>query len=122
MPSIRNHNNCCGIYHLAGFYNFNGRGDRGEGDQTVETLTRTLGHINFTEGPRSRGKLVEAVITDGQFRTDPTLASTLKSLGFRIVDRFHNSTGGMCNVLHRTSGRRDIKRSRASWVRTLRED
>lgn len=102
---------CCGRLH---YYNFTGQ-------ETAESIRRDLTAYSQSEGGNTRGKSIEAVLTDSQFRYHPHLAQALKDNGFRIVDRFYNSTGGMCNVLLRTGGRRRLENTRSRAVRTLME-
>lgn len=114
MPTIRNHGgSCCGVVHYSGF-----NGSRSF--VTAESIATDLRYYELNEGSRSKGKLVEVVITDTQFREDPELAQKLKDNGFKIVNRFYNNTGGICNVLHRVGGSRNIATSRQPWVRILR--
>lgn len=112
MPQIMNHGGqCCGVRHYVGF------GFGRFGNITTETITQDLRNAGISgreNGGRSRGKVVEAVVTDSQFRANPDLAQTLYDSGFRLVTRFYNSTGGICNILHRVSGGRDITRARRS--------
>lgn len=115
MPNLVNHGgNCCGIRH---YYNF-----WSSRYQTTEQYQQELRSFPVNSGGRTKGKVIEAVITDTQFRQDPELAQKLKDQGFKLVTRFSNSTGGLCNVLHRVGGERNFKRGRQpAWVRILRE-
>lgn len=124
MPTIRMHGGgCCGVRHYVGFGQHNMPWGANNAPTEEQVKEGVRGYGDPAGGGRTKGKCIEAVITDTQFRANPDLAQWLKDAGFRIVDRFHNSTGGMCNVLHRTSGRRRIDRGRLpSWVVTLRED
>lgn len=103
---------CCGVRHISGF---GGPGMWPPNQQpiTQADLDLQLEHYELRQGPKQRGKLIEAVITDNQFKHQPNLAQLMKDNGFELVNRFHNNTGGMCNVLHRVSGKRDIVRASA---------
>lgn len=112
MPNIVGHGGgCCGVRHM---YNFgmSAASRRNNSPENINRLLSDFGEPGNATG-RSRGKCIEAVVTDTQFWNQPELAQTLFDAGFRIVSRFHNSSGGMCNVLHRVSGSRDIARAAA---------
>lgn len=117
MPRIQAHGGgCCGVRHIAGF-----SASWLHPRPTKEMIQDEVKIFPPSSGGRTRGKVVEAVITDSQFRQQPELAQIMKDEGFRLVTRFHNSTGGMCNVLHRVGGGRDFSRGRQpEWVRILR--
>ncbi len=113
---------CCGIRHIKNFtrqtrWNPNERKYvPAEEEFTAERIENLIASAVYPNpgamernGARTRGKIVEAVVTDSQFSKEPTLAQALYDAGFRIVNRFHNNTGQLCNVLHRTTGGRDLK-------------
>lgn len=91
---------CCGIRHLFSFGN----------TASVRHQERVLGDVDryveqhgaFIDDGIKMGKLFEVVLTDYQIRNMPILARGLKQRGFRLVSRFHNSSGTWCNVLHHT--------------------
>lgn len=118
MPQFRIHGGgCCGVLHYVGFYG--SRTEIRDGDAIKRDLSIHGYGAEPTSGGRTLGKCIEAVITDDQFRADPELAQKMKDAGFKLVTRFSNSTGGTCNVLHRVTGGRDLKKCRARHVRTL---
>lgn len=120
---MRNHGgSCCGIRHLVGFGPwddlvnarsvFNSRTHRYEtkGESRLEAFNGFMKKLDSrTAGYQSnrgtRGKLVECVVTDGQIERTPTIPGMLKKAGFRLVSRFDNSSGDMCNVFHKTTGK-----------------
>lgn len=117
----RHGGNCCGVRH------FHDLSDTFMNPITEATLTAALRQEQAVprdlnhNGGRTKGKVVEAVVTDTQLRYNPELAGMLRRLGFKLVTRFHNNTGGMCNILHRVTGGRDIQQAarRNAHVRTL---
>lgn len=100
---------CCGMRHLYGF---------NEGDDT--TLRHVKGFLKRSNQTvsgaadieamriyeetqavnRKRGKIIEVVLTDDQIQRMPKTCNYLKEYGFKLVHRFDNSTGSICNVLH----------------------
>lgn len=117
MPRIQPHGGgCCGIRHYSGFWS-------SQRLISTESITTELNQFPMRNTRNGRGKCIEAVITDSQFAADPQLAQKLKDNGFRLVTRFYNSTGGMCNILHRVNaGGRDLSRVRNRHVRLLMEE
>lgn len=104
---LSNHGgSCCGIKHIHGF----GNSDDAVLRQIKRSLTRTPGgkrvkwdgETLFEErsGTNPEGKIIEVVLTDGQIRSHPRTCAWLKKFGFKLVHRFDNRTGSMCNVLH----------------------
>jgi len=123
MAHFRDHAaGCCGVKHIHGFTRA-GPWHTDFVEPTVEHINTLLRRHNIPAVDKARGKCVEAVITDSQFKQDPALAQTMVDLGFKLKTRFYNNTGGMCNVLHRTTGERDLKRAaqRLPFLRTLLE-
>lgn len=122
MPSIRNHGGgCCGVRHFVGFGNPWVNGERAFTQADIqEYLNR---YYSGDNGGRTKGKCVEAVVTDRQFKAHPELSQLLADAGFKLKTRFSNSSGGMCNVLHRTTGGRDLALAarRATFLRPLLE-
>lgn len=50
------------------------------------------------------GKNTEVVLTDGQCRQyEGVWPKLLKEHGFRLVTRFRNTSGSVCNIFHRTA-------------------
>lgn len=101
---------CCGIRHLHSFFG-------GDGNVLREVklyLERTNKHASGAAdidnmaiceavqraGSRKRGKIIEIVLTDEQVYALPKTCQYLKEYGFKLVHRFDNATGSICNVLH----------------------
>ena len=103
---------CCGVKHVFGF---GGRPNQmehnyiwGRSSRKITQLKRYIRENGGILG--NRGKLFEVILTDGQITAYPEWIPELKALDFRLVSRFHNSTGGWCNVFHKCTGRcRDDK-------------
>jgi hypothetical protein len=103
--------NCCGVRHLWGFGGptsrvFNGYSSRTGKPRYTTFLTQFKKKLAEV-GPNTennRGKLVEVILTDGQITSSPRWIKELKDRDFRLVSRFHNSTGGWCNVFHKCTG------------------
>jgi len=101
---------CCGIKHLRGF----GGSDAGVLETVKRRLTKTRGRVRWEgttlfreeSGAAPEGKIIEVVLTDGQVKDKPLTCAWLKKFGFKLVHRFYNSTGSMCNVLHYCHGTR----------------
>jgi len=114
---LRSHGgSCCGIRHLSGFgawgtkvnAGYNSLGRRYETKTRLELFKgfmKQLEGSDFTTNRGAEGKLVEVVVTDSQVRSNPDIPSVLKAYGFKFVTRFNNSSGGMCNVFHKTTGK-----------------
>lgn len=106
--NFRNHGGgCCGVKHLHGFdakpktltyVPYTSR--RTKMLTLMKRLIRENGHVRG-----ARGKMFEVILTDPQIREMPEWIAELKAMDFRLVTRFHNSTGGWCNVFHMTTGR-----------------
>lgn len=84
MVRIRNHGGmCCGARHIYDFV-----------DDVPEEMRRTKNLIQRS----GKGRLYEVILNYNQVRfgyLDPLL-----EMGFRLVTKFKNSTGGTCYVLH----------------------
>jgi hypothetical protein len=106
MQLTRHGGRCCGIRHIYGFsggpkqlaYNY----DCGRNSRLLTQLKRHIRENGLVRG--GKGKMFEVVLTDNQITENPDWIPELKTLDFRLVTRFHNSTGGWCNVFHKTSG------------------
>lgn len=88
--TLRGHGGkCCGIRHIHGFY--------GRNAVIKEQLQRLMAEIKDYE-TRTRGLLVECVLTQAQRKT---YGKMLEDAGFKIVTRFTNvNSGATLNVYH----------------------
>lgn len=102
---------CCGVKHVYGFFGPPDEMEYGADGRRSKKLTHLKRYIRQYGMIRGkRGKLFEVILTDGQITAYPEWIPELKALDFRLVSRFHNSTGEWCNVFHKCTGRcRDDK-------------
>jgi len=80
---------CCGINHIYGF----------GANETKERLKSLIDQSEFRR--RSRGMVLEVVLTNPQCKKYPNHPKWLQELGFKLVTRFVNpNSGNICNVFH----------------------
>jgi hypothetical protein len=109
---------CCGIRHLYGFsppqvtsrHHLTAEvGGTGLSSNPVYgTLAEMVALAIKSQGtPTGRkGKLIEVVLNTSQMRVGgKALVKMLKENNFRLVSRFSNSSGEICNVFHHTTGK-----------------
>lgn len=120
---------CCGIRHLRNF----GGPDEGclhELKRFLRTeqsaISQDAKHlpvfdfVQFTSSTGKRGKIIEVVLTERQIERLPLTCAYLKGYGFKLVSRFHNSTGNICNVLHYCYD--DRLSEQGAWERVAKRD
>ena len=79
---------CCGMQHSSGY---------------MLSLREAMRKLDGELGRLPAGRLMEVVLTDGQFiqTPGPEFGNYLASKGFKLVSRFVNgNSGNICNVFH----------------------
>lgn len=113
---------CCGIRSLSGFSTHNDEDTLRQAKNYLRRSSKknhiSLPGMEFSEHESDgikNGKIVEVVLTDNQIERLPLTCAYLKHYGFKLIHRFKNSTGSMCNVLHYCYSTRDKEES--PWSR-----
>lgn len=115
---------CCGVRTLGGIYPYMSetsvyRGGRTEKDRAsikerMEYLKKFQKEL--TSSSTGESKCIIAVLADYEIIQDLGLAKEMKNQGWKLVHRFKNPTGSMCNVLVWTAKKsRPMRGAQSPW-------
>jgi hypothetical protein len=116
---------CCGMRHIYGFdgspesktYVRNAIGVMARNGSTLlekfDSLIHEIDSIVAAANRSRQSKTIEVILTRGQLAAYPGWLPVLKERGFKLVNRFTNTSGSICNVFHRTPS--EVKEPLAGW-------
>lgn len=97
---------CCGMVELYNWYHSQSKGSEAL-ENAVQEKLRVLDQLIKSYSKGRSGKCIQLVLTTSQLNKYPKYKEEFEKRGFRLVSRFCNTTGTICNVFHLTTGESD---------------